>query len=166
MPPTSHSGIPLPTSSAPTLQGWVTRQPMTRLSPEADRTGLGARSHSILVVDDDHEVRRLTARMLRVAGYNVLEAGSGSEALRALEGNPTIALVVTDIVMPEMHGLDLADRALARAPDLRIVLMTGHAPQLTALLELRDAPLPVLLKPFTSEQLIGKVRDVLADGMH
>jgi DNA-binding NtrC family response regulator len=83
-----------------------------------------------------------------------------------LEGNPGIHLVVTDIVMPEMHGLDLADRALARAPDLRIVLMTGHAPQLTSLLERRETPLPVLLKPFTSEELIGKVRDVLADDVH
>jgi DNA-binding NtrC family response regulator len=156
----------VPTSSAAALQSWVTRQPPAGLSPAADRTGIAVKSHSVLVVDDDRGVRGLTARMLRQAGYDVIEAGSGLEALGALEGNPGIHLVVTDIVMPEMHGLDLADRALARAPDLRIVLMTGHAPQLTSLLERRETPLPVLLKPFTSEELIGKVRDVLADDVH
>ena len=76
-----------------------------------------------MVVDDDLGVRRLTARILRAAGYHVLEAASGAEALRLLSGEPGIRLVVTDIVMPEMHGLDLADRALARTPDLRVVLI-------------------------------------------
>ena len=68
--------------------------------------------------------------------------------------------------MPEMDGLALADRALATLPRLRVVLMTGHAPELTVQLELRDSPLPVLLKPFTAEQLLGKVRDTLADRRH
>jgi len=120
----------------------------------------------VLVVDDDRGVRRLTARMLRMAGYTVLEAESGMEALRTLESDPSIRLVVTDIVMPEMDGLALADRALARIPDLRVVLMTGHSPELTAQLDLRDARIPVLLKPFTAEQLLGKVRDTLAGGQH
>ena len=154
------------TSSSAALQSWVTRRPGARLSPEADRTGLAVGSHSVLVVDDDRGVRRLTARMLRVAGYSVLEAASGEEALRMLDADPGVRLVVTDIVMPGMDGLDLADLALAKVPNLRVVLMTGHAPRLTDLLELRDAPLPVLLKPFTGEQLIDKVRDVLGDGVH
>jgi CheY-like chemotaxis protein len=145
------------------LQSWVTRQPRAWLSPESDRTGLAAGAGTVLVVDDDRGVRRLTARMLRTGGYTVLEAESGAEALRILESAPDIRLLVTDIVMPEMDGLALADLARAKLPELRVVLMTGHAPELTAHLDLRDSPLPVLLKPFTAEQLVGKVRDTLAD---
>jgi two-component system, cell cycle sensor histidine kinase and response regulator CckA len=151
---------------AVTLQSWVTRQPRGWRAPQSDKTGLAAGPHCILVVDDDRGVRRLTARMLRTDGHKVLEAGSGLEALRMLENDPSIRVVVTDIVMPEMDGLALADRALARSPHLRIVLMTGHALELTAQLGLRDSPLPVLLKPFTAEQLLGKVRDTLAREGH
>jgi two-component system cell cycle sensor histidine kinase/response regulator CckA len=120
----------------------------------------------VLVVDDDRGVRRLTARMLRTEGYKVLEAGSGVEALQTLESDPSVRLLVTDIVMPEMDGLSLADRALAKVPHLRVVLMTGHAPELAAQLKRRDSPLPVLHKPFTAEQLLGKVRDTLGGGQH
>jgi two-component system, cell cycle sensor histidine kinase and response regulator CckA len=151
---------------AVTVQGWVTSQPRVWLTPENDRTGLAAAAGSVLVVDDDRGVRRLTARMLRTVGYRVLEAESGAEALRTLESDPGIQLLVTDIVMPEMDGLALADRALAILPRLRVMLMTGHAPELTAHLDLRDTPLPVLLKPFTAEQLLGKVRDMLGDTRH
>ena len=151
---------------AVTLQSWVTRQPRGWRSPESDKTGLAAGLCSVLVVDDDRGVRRLTARMLRTDGYKVLEAEYGEEALRMLESDPSIRVVVTDIVMPEMDGLALADLALARSPHLRVVLMTGHAPELTVQLGLRDFPLPVLLKPFTGEQLLGKVRDTLAREEH
>jgi CheY-like chemotaxis protein len=156
----------LPTSLAVALQGWGTRHPRARLSPEADKTGLAAGGYTVLVVDDDRGVRRLTARMLRGEGYQVLEAESGEEALRLLESDPGINLVVTDIVMPEMHGLDLADLALAKIPHLKIVLMTGHAPELTSQLDVRASRLPVLLKPFTSEQLLGKVREALGHQRH
>jgi CheY-like chemotaxis protein len=148
------------------LQSWVTGQPRAWLSPESDRTRHAAAACSVLVVDDDRVVRRITARMLRTEGYQVLEAESGVEALRTLESDPGIRLVVTDIVMPEMDGLALADRALAQVPHLCVVLMTGHAPELTSRLDLRDSPLPVVLKPFTAEQLLGKVRDTLADRRH
>jgi two-component system cell cycle sensor histidine kinase/response regulator CckA len=156
----------LPTLLAAALQSWVTRQPRAWPAPESDRTGVGAGAGSVLVVDDDRGVLRLTARMLRTQGYHVLEAGSGAEALRALETNPGISLLVTDIVMPEMDGLALADLALAKVPQLRVVLMTGHAPELTARLDLRNSPLPVLLKPFTADQLFAKVRDTLDHGRH
>ena len=151
---------------AVTLQSWVTRQPRGWRSPESDKTGLAAGLCSVLVVDDDRGVRRLTARMLRTDGYKVLEAESGEEALRMLESDPSIRVVVTDIVMPEMDGLALADRALAQLPGRRVVLMTGHAPELTAKLDHSDSPLPVLLKPFTAQELLGKVRDTLAGDRH
>jgi DNA-binding NtrC family response regulator len=145
-----------------TLQGWGASQPRLWLSPETDRTGLGRKSAAVLVVDDDRGVRRLTARMLRAEGYRVVEAESGAEALRLLESEPGIRLVLTDIVMPEMHGLELAEQVLARQPQLRVLLMTGHAPELTVQLGEGDPRLPVLLKPFSKEQLSAKVRDTLS----
>ena len=154
-------------STAPaSLQSRFIRDVHPWLSPDTDRTGLSGAGCAVLVVDDDRGVRRLTARMLRTEGYRVLEAGSGPEALQALKDEPSIQLVVTDIVMPEMHGLELADQVLAATPDRRVVLMTGHAPELTVQLELRDTQLPVLLKPFTAEQLFTKVRDALGREQH
>ena len=118
----------MPTPSASTRQTWVSREPW--LSPNPDRTGLEAAGHIVLVVDDDHGVLRLTARMLRLAGYTVLEAGSGTEALRALE-EETFDLVLMDVQMPEMGGLEATGhiRARERAAGGRvpIVAMTAHA---------------------------------------
>jgi two-component system cell cycle sensor histidine kinase/response regulator CckA len=155
-------------SSATTLQSWGARQTRGWLSPQMDRTGVGpgAGGGTVLVVDDDRGVRRLTSRMLRVAGYKVLEAESGPEALIVLQKEPGIDLVLTDIVMPEMHGLELVDRALAATPRLRILLMTGHALELTDQLGVRESPLPLLLKPFSAEQLLAKVRDALIEEGH
>ncbi len=155
----------MPTAPA-SLQSRFVRDVHPWLSPDTDRTGLSGAGCAVLVVDDDRGVRRLTARMLRSQGYQVYEAASGQEALRALKDERSIQLVVTDIVMPEMHGLDLADRVLAAMPDLHVVLMTGHAPELTVQLELRDTQLPVLLKPFTAEQLFTKVRNALGGEQH
>ncbi len=151
----------MPITLAVALQGWVTRTPGLWLSPDGDRTTPAVGSGTVLVVDDDRNVRRLTARMLRAEGYRVLEAGSGPEALAVLEQESGVHLMVTDIVMPDMDGLKLADEALSRLPGLKVLLMTGHAPELTVQLDLRKSPLPVLLKPFSKEQLSGKVKKAL-----
>jgi len=154
----------VPTSTAAARQTWVSREP--RLSPQTDRTGLHASRPSVLVVDDDRGVLRLTARMLRLEGYTVLEAESGSEALHLLETEPEIRLVLTDVVMPGMHGLDLAAQILQRGRGARVILMTGHAAELSGQLEDRDPSLPLLLKPFTSQQLIKTVSKALEDERH
>ena len=154
----------MPTPSAATRQTWGSREPW--LSPHPDRTGLDPDRHVVLVVDDDRGVLRLTARMLRRAGYTVLEAGSGTEALRLLDSGPEIRVVLTDVVMPEMHGLDLAAKILARDPCPNVVLMTGHAAELSAHVEQRDPSMPLLLKPFTSQQLIKTVRNALDGGRY
>jgi two-component system, cell cycle sensor histidine kinase and response regulator CckA len=154
----------VPTPSVAAGQTWVSREPW--LSPDPDRTGLRPSSHVVLVVDDDRGVLRLTARILRLEGYTVLEACSGVEALRILDGVPDVRLVLTDVVMPEMHGLDLAAKILEREEGPGVVLMTGHAAELSGRLEQRDPSLPLLLKPFTSQQLIKTVRKALGDGCH
>jgi DNA-binding NtrC family response regulator len=146
------------------MQTWLSRDPWC--SPNHDSTGNQARREAVLVVDDDRGVLRLTARMLRQDGYTVLEAGSGAEALRLLETEPEIQLVVTDVVMPGMHGLDLAAKILERERRPVVVLMTGHATELSAQLERRDPSLPLLLKPFTSQQLLKTVRRALGGDRH
>ena len=154
----------MPTPSAAARQTWVSREP--RLSPHPDRTGLRPAGHAVLVVDDDRGVLRLTARILRLEGYIVLEAASGEEALRILDHEEEVRLVLTDVVMPEMHGLDLAAKIMAREQPPQVVLMTGHAAELSARLERRDPSLLLLLKPFTSQQLIKTVRKVLNGEPH
>ena len=152
----------MPTSSAAAArQTWVSREPS--LSPQTDRTGLHASRPFMILVDDDLGVLRLTARMLRLEGYTVLEAGSGTEALRLLDSVPEIKLVLTDVVMPGMHGLDLAAQIMQRGRRPQVILMTGHAAQLSTQLEQRDPSVPLLLKPFTSQQLIKTVRHALGD---
>ena len=154
----------MPTSFTAARQTWVFRGP--RLSPDTDRTGTQPGAQRVLVVDDDRGVLRLTARMLRLEGYTVLEASSGAEALRVLDTEPDIRLVVTDVVMPGMHGLDLAANIMSREPRPQVVLMTGHGAELSTQLEQRDPSLPLLLKPFTSQQLIKTVRKALGEERH
>ena len=154
----------MPTPSSAAGQNWITRVPW--LSPNPDRTALRPVGDCVLVVDDDRGVLRLTARMLRLEGYTVLEASSGVEALGVLATEPDVRLVLTDVVMPEMHGLDLVAKIQQREPRPQLVLMTGHAAELSGQLERRDPSLPLLLKPFTSKQLIKTVRKALGDERH
>jgi CheY-like chemotaxis protein len=77
----------------------------------------------ILLVDDNDDVREITALLLRDSGYNVLEASSGSAALDLLEVNPGISLLVVDFAMPKMSGTELIERVRATHPELRAMLI-------------------------------------------
>jgi two-component system, cell cycle sensor histidine kinase and response regulator CckA len=136
-------------------------QPLGWRAPDHERTAGAIRTGAILVVDDDRRVRRLTARMLEEEGFSVYEAGSGREALRAVSEHPEIRLLLTDIAMPEMHGLELARQVADQAPHLRVVLMTGHAPELFTQLTGPDQYFPILLKPFNADRLIQQVEEAL-----
>ena len=112
----------------------------------------------ILVVDDEPFVRNVVQRSLTDAGYRVLTASDGVEALdvsRAYSG--AIDLVLSDVVMPNMQGTELAERIVQERPGIRVLLMTGKS---TA-----DVPphlLPDLLrKPFRPEQLLERIRQIL-----
>lgn len=80
----------------------------------------------VLVVEDEPTVRHFTSDALGVLGYRVLEADGAQLALRLLDAHPEIALLVTDIVMPEVNGRKLADEALRRRPDLRVPFTPGY----------------------------------------
>lgn len=114
---------------------------------------------TLLVVEDDASVRDLTARFLDNAGYRVLAAKDGIEALQyAAKYGPSIGALLTDIVMPRMRGTDLAERLTSLVPDLKVILMSGYLEQMEANPKLKQDTL-FLEKPFTREQLLRKVNE-------
>jgi two-component system cell cycle sensor histidine kinase/response regulator CckA len=119
-------------------------------------------ARTILVVDDDPVVRNVVARGLERMGYAVCEAESGESALELLaHRTPMVDLVLTDIMMPHLSGLDLARIAAERWPKLRLVFMSGG---IVPGPKERPSDVPAircLLKPFTSQQLAEWVRSAL-----
>jgi two-component system cell cycle sensor histidine kinase/response regulator CckA len=110
---------------------------------------------TILVVEDDLLVRELLRMFLEKEGYTVVTASDGEEGLLVYKRHqPNIALLLTDVRMPRMNGVDLADRVLQLDSHLPVVFMSGDAPRLN----LRST---CLAKPFNSADLIGTVAQVL-----
>jgi PAS domain S-box-containing protein len=116
----------------------------------------------VLVVEDEAAVRHLTVESLRELGYAVLEADGAAGALRVLDAHPDVKLMFTDIVMPDMNGRKLADEALKRRPDLRVVYTTGFTRNAVVHNGVLDAGVNFLAKPFTLQQLGDKLREVFA----
>jgi CheY-like chemotaxis protein len=113
--------------------------------------------HLVLVVDDEPVVRKVAARVLLSAGYEVREVGDGQQALDFLQvGNLNVDVVVSDIVMPRLNGVELLETLSRSHPDLPVILMTGYG---AADLEARGIapPCSLLAKPFLPEQLIAEV---------
>ncbi len=123
-----------------------------------------ASGDTILVVDDEDVVRTLASEILQMKGYSVLEAVNGSEALRLAEREAgPIHLLLTDVVMPQMQGPELANRLRLARPDTRVMYMSGYAFDVvpTWTLASVDGFLP---KPFTPETLARMVREILGRG--
>jgi two-component system cell cycle sensor histidine kinase/response regulator CckA len=113
-----------------------------------------------LVVDDTEDVRKLICFILAQNGYKVLEASNGLEALQ-ISGtySQPIHLVLTDVVMPQMSGGELAERLRGVNPNQRLIFMSGYAEE--TLLERAESETTFLAKPFTSLTLVKKIREVL-----
>ena len=117
-------------------------------------------AQTILVVEDDEFVRRLSMEILRRRGYQVLEASNGAEAIEKFQAENGIDLVLTDIVMPGMRGTELAEQLKETRPGIRILFMSAYTDDRTGAAALgTDAPF--IPKPFTPDSLIRKVREVL-----
>ena len=130
--------------------------------PAAVRTDAILRGHEkILVVEDDARVRRVTVARLNDAGYNVIEAENGHEALALLEAHPEIRLLFTDIVMPGgMHGNELADFARAMKPEIKVLFTSGYAEPSVAGKEFVTTE-SWLKKPYTAAELAARLRKLL-----
>lgn len=124
-----------------------------RPSPAADP---GAPGRFVMVVDDNHALRRAIRQQLAAAGHRVVEADSAEEALPLIEAIDTLDVLVSDVVMPGMSGPELAGAARALRPGLRVVLMTGTDLDPAAAAAAGD--LPLLRKPFRAEALIAAMQ--------
>ncbi|TMC60107.1 MAG: response regulator [Chloroflexi bacterium] len=118
----------------------------------------------ILVVDDEPGVRRFVTDALRSSGYEVVGASTGREALAAIYGETrTPTLLLTDIEMPGMSGVELAARIRADRPGIRVILMTGREASAARARERAGLVEGVLLKPFGLAELLHAVLDALAE---
>jgi CheY-like chemotaxis protein len=115
----------------------------------------------VLVVEDDDEVRRYSTTILEELGYTVLEACDGPQALALLEGPQRIDLLFTDIVLPGMSGKAVADQATARRPELKVLFATGYSRDAVIHHGRIDPGVNLLQKPFTYEQVAGRIREIL-----
>jgi len=120
-------------------------------------------TETVLVVEDQAEVRKLTLAMLESRGYRLLEAANGSEALSLCEHYPeSIHLLITDVVMPGMTGRELAMRLVALRPSLRTLYTSRYTADAIVHEGVLDPGVAYLPKPFSPAQLAAKVRDVLS----
>jgi two-component system cell cycle sensor histidine kinase/response regulator CckA len=128
---------------------------------EPVRKGSAKGSETILLVDDEEGVRKLVFAVLKSNGYDVMEASNGVSALAAYEKNAhKVDMVLTDVVMPQMSGFELGKQLSERAPELKILYMSGFRDNAIGGVG-GDVPRAFLQKPFTPDVLLSKVREVL-----
>jgi DNA-binding response OmpR family regulator len=117
---------------------------------------------TVLVVDDQHYARRVAYRILSEAGYRVLEAEEGDEALDVLYNSRVrVDLLMVDVVMPKMDGVDLARQVWQRWSGQRILFTSGHAAEVMAEHGLAYLDVPFLAKPYTRDEALARVREAL-----
>ena len=135
----------------------------TILSAHADSVEVSSGTETILLVEDDPDVRRVVANVLRGKGYRVLEAANGREALQIdrQPGETEISLLLTDVVMPVMGASELFEQLRPTLPDMRVLYMSGHMDQTIADHGVPTSDARLLQKPFSPDTLAGAVREVL-----
>ena len=116
----------------------------------------------ILIAEDEESLRRFVSRALRMDGHDVVEAEDGAHGLSHLREDTAYDLLLSDIRMPVMDGIELAHTAAAEFPELKILLMTGFAEQRERADSLSDIIVDVVPKPFTLPDIRGAVAEALA----
>ena len=131
--------------------------------PAADSSGAArGAGETVLVVDDEPAVRVVTKRILQRSGYAVLDAAGGAEALHALREHPgPVHLLLTDVIMPDMNGREVARQVRGQRPGIRVVYMSGYSPEAIAHDGLLDEGAAFVRKPFESGLLLQTVRRAL-----
>ncbi len=132
--------------------------------PPADRLATEEVPHTetVLVVEDEQTVRDLTVKMLRKLGHTVLAAADGAEAIEIVKSYPApIALLLTDVVMPNMSGRQVADRLLKLRPALKVLYLSGYTDNTVIHHGILEDGVEFLPKPFSREALARKIRHVL-----
>jgi two-component system cell cycle sensor histidine kinase/response regulator CckA len=132
---------------------------------ESDQKGeknLGSGQETVLLVEDEPAILTLVSTMLRKQGYHVLSAAAPGEAIRIAENNSgDIHLILTDIVMPEMNGRDLAKRILSLYPDLKCLFMSGYTADVIAHQDMEEDCSNFIQKPFAKAHLLTIISQIL-----
>ncbi|MGH7909408.1 MAG: ATP-binding protein, partial [Thermodesulfobacteriota bacterium] len=119
-------------------------------------------AETVLLAEDELGVRKLIREVLEQAGHTVLEAASGPAALQAAEGYAgAIQLLLTDVVMPEMSGPELASKLTTARPDLKVLYMSGYTEETMTQHGMLPSGITLLQKPFDKDDLLRRVRDVM-----
>jgi CheY-like chemotaxis protein len=121
-------------------------------------------TETILVAEDEPDVRTLVRQTLEQLGYTVLQAADGHEALRILEQHGPVHLLLTDVIMPLMGGRELARRVISLKPATKVVYMSGYTDDTLAFHGLPQPDTAFIQKPFTPAALAEKLRQVLSAG--
>jgi signal transduction histidine kinase len=129
--------------------------------PEDRRTMAYGSGQVVLVVEDDTDVRWLVVQMLQDLGYAPLEAESPQHALDLLDASPQVRVLMTDVVMPQMNGRALADKALAKRSDLKVLFTTGYTRNAIIHNGVLDPGVNLINKPFKIEALSRKLSEML-----
>jgi DNA-binding NtrC family response regulator len=136
--------------------------PVPAALAEGEEGDRGLSNATILLVEDEDQVRKLARAFLERQGYRVVEAASGPEALNTLEEYAgRIDLLLTDMVMPQMNGAALAERVKTMRPEIRILFMSGYTEVGVEIPELLSGEWQFLQKPFSASSLDRKVREAL-----
>ena len=143
----------------PRVDEAVEALPVAKPTPQ-ERVKMG--TETVLLVEDEPDLRELTRTVLAAKGYTVVEARNAEEAERLVESNGAkIHLLLTDVIMPGISGRELAKRILARQPSMRVLYMSGYTYNVIAQGGTLERGVSFLQKPFTPSALVEKVRDVL-----
>ncbi len=149
-------------------RGTIFRIYLPRVRELSDATKLPQRlasslgDETILLVEDDAALRQVASRILRTAGYTVLAAESGSEALALVENHPEkIALLLTDVVLPGMSGPELASQLKKSRPDMQLLFTSGFTDDAVVRDNVKDSAIAFIGKPYSVGELTRKVREVI-----
>ncbi len=136
--------------------------PLEERKPSAPPVALIKHSETVLVAEDEDVVRQLVCTILEEFGYKVLCAASGAEAIKIAQEHPgTIDILVTDVVMPEMHGPELASHLSKQRPELKVLYVSGYSENDISEQGVLYEGLEVLQKPFSRAALAEKIRKIL-----
>lgn len=139
-------------------------QPAEVLSPAPAPVDALRGTETVLLVEDEGSVRFLIRQILELKGYRVLEAMTGIDALliTAKEKEQRIDVLLTDVVMPDFSGREIAERIVKRSPETKVLYMSGYTDDVVIRHGVLEASAAFIQKPFTPAALLCKIREVLA----